>query len=238
MAGFATTRWSLVMAARAEGPEARDALESLCRAYRPAVLAFVRGWGYSRADAEDLTQGFFARFLEKRVHAAADPARGRFRVFLRTALHNFVATARTSANAGRRRAAGPAVDIEPDELPTNADADLPDRAFERAWALLVVNRALQRLRREARAAGKQALFERLKGFLLEAPDRDDYERIAQETATRPNTIAVATHRLRQRLHELVRAELADTVADPVEVDGEYAAVLSALRTSPEPGAAL
>jgi RNA polymerase sigma factor (sigma-70 family) len=230
MAGFDTTRWSLVLAASEPGPGARDALETLCRTYRPAVLAYVRGWGYSRADAEDVTQGFFARLVEKRVHAAADPERGRFRVFLRTALHNFMVSARASANAGRRKATGGDSGLEPDELPTEADADLPERAFERAWALLVVHRAMRRLRQEARAAGKQVLFERLQGFLLESPDRDDYERVAQETDSRPNTIAVATHRLRQRLRELVRDELAETVSDPGAVDDEYAALLDAMRS--------
>jgi RNA polymerase sigma-70 factor (ECF subfamily) len=229
MAGFDTTRWSLVLAAREPGPGARDALEALCRAYRPAVLAYVRGWGYARSDAEDLTQSFFARLVEKRVHAAADPARGRFRVFLRTALHNFILSARAAAGTARRGSNRASAGFDPDELATESDADLPDRAFERAWALLVVNRALQALRREARAAGKLELFDRLKPFLLESPDRDDYERIAAETATRPNTIAVATHRLRARLRELVLAELAETVADPAEVDAEYGALLEAMR---------
>jgi RNA polymerase sigma-70 factor (ECF subfamily) len=229
MAGFETTRWSLVLAAREEGPDARAALEALCRAYRPAVLAYVRGWGYSRSDAEDVTQGFFARLVEKRVHAAADPLRGRFRVFLRTALHNFMVSARESANAGRRKPAQGTAAIEVDDLPTHADDDLPERAFERAFALVVVHRAMRRLKREADAAGKRELFDRLQGFLLEAPERDDYERLAGESGTRPNTIAVATHRLRQRLRELVREELAETVDDPAAVDGEYEVVVGAMR---------
>jgi RNA polymerase sigma-70 factor (ECF subfamily) len=238
MGNFQTTRWSLVLAAREDHPDARDALDALCRAYHPAVLAFVRGWGYSRSDAEDLTQSFFARFLEKRVHAAADPARGRFRVFLRTALHNFVINAQGRAAAVRRRPPPGASGLDPDTLPTEADTDLPERAFERAWALLVVNRALQRLRREAKAAGKADLFARLQGFLLEPPGPDDYARVAREISTRPNTIAVATHRMRQRLHELVRVELADTVSDADEVDGEYETLLDSmrLRARPEPTA--
>jgi RNA polymerase sigma-70 factor (ECF subfamily) len=150
-------------------------------------------------------------------------------VFLRTALHNFILSARAAAGTARRGSNRASAGFDPDELATESDADLPDRAFERAWALLVVNRALQALRREARAAGKLELFDRLKPFLLESPDRDDYERIAAETATRPNTIAVATHRLRARLRELVLAELAETVADPAEVDAEYGALLEAMR---------
>jgi RNA polymerase sigma-70 factor (ECF subfamily) len=178
-----------------------------------------------------VTQSFFARFLERRVHAAADPLRGRFRVFLRTALHNFVISTRASANAAHRKSSQPASGIDPDQLASESDADLPDRAFERAWALLVVHRALRRLRAEARDAGKLELFERLQDFLLEPPDRDDYERVAQATATRSNTIAVATHRLRQRLRELVMRELADTVSDPAETDEEYAQLLAVMRQS-------
>lgn len=229
MAGFATTRWSLVLAARDEGPSARAALESLCRTYRPAVLAYVRGWGHSRSDAEDLTQAFFARFLEKRVHAVADPARGRFRVFLRTALSNFLASAHESAHAARRTPARIELDADPDALAADGPAGQPEQAFERAWALLVVHRALRKLRKEAAAAGKADLFAELEGFLLEPPERDDYERMAQARGTRPNTIAVATHRLRQRLRELVREELAETVDDPGAVDEEYAAVVEAMR---------
>lgn len=229
MAGFATTRWSLVLAASEEGPGARAALDTLCRAYRPAVLAYIRGWGYSRSDAEDLTQGFFARLVEKRVHAAADPLRGRFRVFLRTAVHNHMVSARESAHAARRRPAQGEASVEVDELPTPADEHLPERAFERAFALVVVHRAMRRLRRETEAAGKRELFDRLQGFLLEAPERDDYDRLAAETGTRPNTIAVATHRLRQRLRDLVREELADTVTDATAVDAEYEAVVGAMR---------
>lgn len=229
MAGFETTRWSLVLAAREQGPAARAALEALCRAYRPAVLAYLRGWGYSRSDAEDLTQGFFARLVEKRVHAAADPLRGRFRVFLRTAVHNYMVSARESAQAARRRPAQGEAAVEVDDLPTPVDEHLPERAFERAYALVVVHRALRKLRREADQAGKRELFDRLQGFLLEPPERDDYDRIATETGIRPNTIAVATHRLRQRLRELVREELAETLNDRAGVDAEYEAVVDAMR---------
>jgi DNA-directed RNA polymerase specialized sigma24 family protein len=160
MAGFETTRWSRVLAARADGPDARGALEALCKAHRPAVLARIRGWGCSRSDAEDVTPGFFACFLARRVDAAADPLGGRVRVFLRTALHNLVISTRASANAGHRKSSQPASGIDPDGPASASDADLPDRAFERAWALLVAHRALRRLRAEAKDAGKLELFER------------------------------------------------------------------------------
>jgi len=228
MGAFQTTRWSLIIAARDDTPEARGALDALCRAYRPAVLTYVRGRGHSRGEAEDLTQGFFARFLERGLHASADRERGRFRVYLRTALHNFLVNTYEHDAAERRRPPQRPVDLDPDQLPTAAGDDLPERAFERAWAVTVVQRAMQRLRREARAAGKGELFTRLQGFLLEAPDGDDYPRIAAELGMRANTIAVATHRLRGRLRELVREELADTVDRAEDVDDEYAALVGSM----------
>ena len=101
---FATTRWSLVLAAGDGGDDARAALDQLCRIYRPAVLAYLRSRGHSRSDADDLTQGFFARFVEKRLHETAEPARGRFRTYLRSALHHFVINMAEYDNAERRRA--------------------------------------------------------------------------------------------------------------------------------------
>jgi RNA polymerase sigma-70 factor (ECF subfamily) len=232
MGAFQTTRWSLILAARDDTPTARGALDALCRAYRPAVLTYVRGRGHSRGEAEDLTQGFFARFLERGLHASADPARGRFRVYLRTALHNFLVNSYEHDAAERRRPAQRPVELDPDRLAAEAGEDLPERAFERAWAVTVVQRALQRLRREARAAGKGELFTRLQGFLLESPEADDYPRIAADLGVRANTVAVATHRLRQRLRELVREELADTVDRTEDVEEEYAALVGAMGRRP------
>jgi RNA polymerase sigma factor (sigma-70 family) len=226
---FATTRWSLVHAAGDDSTEARAALEQLCRIYRPAVLAWLRGRGYARTDAEDLTQGFFARFIEKRLHASADPERGRFRTYLRASLHHFVVNVHAYEQADRRRTRAAAGAIDPDTLPGDESA-LPDRAFERAWALATVERARHRLRREAEAAGKAALFERLQEVLLEPPGRDEYAAIAEAFGTRPNTIAVAAHRLRQRLRELVVEQIRLTVADPADVDDEFAVLDEALRT--------
>jgi RNA polymerase sigma-70 factor (ECF subfamily) len=228
MGGFQTTRWSLILAAREPSPDARAALEALCRAYRPAVLAYVRGHGHTGPDAEDLTQSFFARFLEKRVHASADPARGRFRVFMRTALSNFLANSAEYEGAACRRAPRRPADIDPTDLPDRGAEASPERAFEREWALTLVRRAIERLRDETHASGKGELFARLNGFLLEPPGPDDYARVARELGTRANTIAVATHRLRQRLHELVRDELTVTVDDDADLDDEYAVTVGAL----------
>ena len=216
------------MAARADTPQARAALDTLCRTYRPAVLAYVRARGHAGAEAEDLTQGFFARFLEQNLHANVDPDRGRFRVYLRTALHNFLVNAWVHAGAAQRRPPQGMVEYDPDTLHAADAANLPEQAFERAFALTVIQRATARLRREARASGKAALFARLQAFLLEAPEGDDYARIAADLGMRANTIAVATHRLRERLRELVRAELADTVSGAEQVEAEYAALAASM----------
>lgn len=225
---FETTRWSLVQAAGTGDAQARAALEELCRIYRPAVLAWLRGRGHGRSDAEDLTQGFFARFIEKRLHETAAPERGRFRTYLRTALHHFVVNAAEYEHAARRHAGQPASELDPADLAA-ADSEAPDRAFERAWALALVQRAMQRLRRETEAAGKAELFARLQDVLVEPPASQEYARIGAALGTRPNTIAVAAHRLRLRLRALVREEIALTVVDAGDIDAEYATVAAALR---------
>lgn len=226
MAGFQTTRWSLIVAARGASADARDALDLLCRCYRPAVISYLRRYGYARADADDVAQDFFARFVERRFQDVADPQRGRFRMFLRTALRHFVTSAHDHAHAARRRPADAGAAIDPDLVDSG---ESPEHAFERAWAMTVLGRALERLREEAAAAGKLALFERLSGFLVEAPEPRDYQRVATVLGLRPNTVAVATHRLRERLRELVRAELSDTVAGPEDLREELQALRAALE---------
>lgn len=226
MAGFQTTRWSLIVAARGASPDAREALDLLCRCYRPAVISYLRRYGYARADADDLAQDFFARFVEKRFQEVADPQRGRFRMFLRTALRHFVASAHAREHAARRQPANAGAGIDPERIDSG---ESPERAFERAWALTVMGRALERLRTEAVAAGKTPLFDHLSCFLVEAPEPRDYERVAAALGMRPNTVAVATHRLRARLRELVNAELSDTVTGPEDLAEEIEALQAALE---------
>lgn len=226
---FRTTSWSLVLSARGEGAAARSALEGLCVAYRPAVLAYVRLRGYGPHDAEDLTQGFFAGLIENEIHAAADPSRGRFRAFLLTVLKRFLINADASAARAKRGGGAAPLSLDAANIPESSapnDED-PEHAFELAWAVAVIDRALERLRTEAEVAGKLALFERLQEFLLEPPEEADYEAAAVALGMRRNTLAVAVHRLRHRLRALVCVELAETVADPEDVDTE----LDALRAA-------
>jgi RNA polymerase sigma-70 factor (ECF subfamily) len=230
MTRFDSTQWSVVVRARGSTPDARDALNELCRTYRPPVLAFIRGRGYGVDAAEDLAQAFFALFLADAYHATADPARGRFRGFLLTALKRFLINADVEARALRRGGA-----IRFDALTENsqandasADSSTPEREFERSWARAVVSSALRRLRREAEEAGKLTMFETLREFLTESPDDADYARAAAALNMRRNTLAVAVHRLRNRLRELVRSELKQTTAARGDLEVELRQLRAAL----------
>jgi RNA polymerase sigma-70 factor (ECF subfamily) len=229
MSRFDSTQWSLVLRAQGDSDEARSALEALCRAYRPPVLAYVRNRGYHGDAAEDLTQSFFARFLEHAYYADADPLRGRFRAFLLTALKRFLIDADEEAHAVKRggRMHFESLDNNVDETRVLSEEVTPERAFERAWALVVLDAAMRKLRAEAERAGKRELFETLREFLTERPDETDYARAAATLNLRRNTLAVAVHRLRHRLRDLVRAELAQTAA----ATGDFEAELNELRAA-------
>lgn len=236
MTGFATTRWSLILEAR-RGPEsARAALEELCRAYRGPVLSYVRRCGHAAADAEDLTQEFFTRFLERRWDTVADPARGRFRALLLTTLKRFLLNAGAMARAGRRGGGQHRVDLDEalDHLAAPG-SESPERAFERAWALTVLERAFARLRVEAERAGRLALFERLAPHLAEPAEAAEYRRLGEELGLRANTVAVSVHRLRLRLRALVREELVDTTDGEEAVAAELHALRDALAAAVGPG---
>lgn len=216
---FETTQWSVVQQAGGEGDAARDALSVLCRIYRPPVFAYVRAHRPRDTEAEDLTQAFFVHFLERDLPARADPGRGRFRAFLLTALKNFLAQEHGRARAQRH---GGRMQRAPDTLlETLADpSPTPDDAFELEWARTVLREAMRRLEQESDRAGKAKLFAELRPYLVDGPDRSDYESLAEANGLRRNTIAVAVHRLRGRLQALVRDVLADTVRDAGDVDEE------------------
>ena len=227
MGRFETTRWSVVLRARGEAGDARAALEQLCRTYRPPVLAFVRFRGYPSDAAEDLTQAFFTRFLERGWHASADPGRGRFRSFLLTALKRFLIDADAEA-ATLKRGGGLRFELLDDDC-VGATGETPDAAFEREWAHAVLKAALGRLRSEAEQAGKLELFRRLAEFLIERPDEAEYARAAEDLHLRRNTLAVAVHRMRQRLRELVREELMETTSSRTELEEELRTLRGSLH---------
>ena len=167
MSRFDTTRWSLVLQARGDAPQARTALETLCRAYRPAVVAYVRHRGYANDAADDLVQAFFLRFIDQSWHAGADRERGRFRTYLLTMLKRHLGASEVEA-AALKRGGGVRIDsIDATAEDDNPDGDDPERHFERAWAMTVLAHAFARLREEAERAGKLELFETLREFVLE-----------------------------------------------------------------------
>ena len=220
MSRFQTTQWSLVLNARKEPELARQALESLCRLYRPPVLAYIAAHRYTAESAEDLTQAFFARFIEQGYYLKADPQRGRFRALLLTALKRFLDDSLDRETTIKRGGQARMVSLD-----SFADASLPDRdspefAFHRAWAHTLVQSSLRKLRDEAREAGKAELFDALSAFIAERPDDADYERVAARFGMRRNTLAVAVHRMRHRLHTLIREQLADTAANADDLDME------------------
>lgn len=227
MSRFQTTRWSLIQAARDDPSRARPALEQLCRAYRPPVLAFIRQHGHSTSDAEDLTQEFFTRFLERGWHAGADPRRGRFRSLLLTTLRRFLLDQHAQDSAqkrgdGRMAIAGDALDAIAD------GGDTPEQAFTRTWLATIVTHAMTRLQAEWTLAGKHEQFERLAPLLVEHADSNDLQALAAESGSRSNTLAVQAHRMRQRLRQLVRLELLQTVCSREALEEELAELRAAI----------
>jgi len=233
---FPTTRITLIQAARGEsGPLAHEALSTLCTAYWYPIYAYVRRLGRSHDEAEDLTQGFFTRVLEKHYLRDFDRERGRFRSFLLGALKHFIANERDAARAQKRgggRAPLPLDEVlQADErYGLEARSDLtPDRIFERQWAMTVLTRAQNRLGEEATRQGKEVQFDRLKGLLVGEDAGLGYRSLAEELNTTEGALRVAVHRLRQRFRELLREEIASTVTDPRDVGSELRDLVAAIR---------
>lgn len=218
MSGFQDTRWSLIVAAREQPQRAQAALEQLCRAYRPPVLAYLRHCGLSPGDAEDLTQAFFVHFLERGWYAEADPQRGRFRSLLLTALRHFIIDQHHHDGAQKRSA----VFAGDDAIDRIADeGEGPEAAFTRTWLGTVIGHAMNRLQDEWTRAGKREQFEQLAPLLEHAEPRE-LQALASATGMRSNTLAVQAHRMRQRLRDLVREELLQTVGSPEALELELA----------------
>jgi RNA polymerase sigma factor (sigma-70 family) len=233
---FATTRWSVVLHAGRAGSKsssARDALARLCRTYWFPLYAHVRRRCFSAHDAEDLTQEFFARLLARQSIAEADPARGRFRAFILTALNHFLADewdrARAEKRGGtRERLSLDMADAE-DRFAQLADpAASPDQTFDREWALAVLRSVLAQLESEYSAAGKGDVFAALKSTLTGVRESQPYAELAAQLGRNENAVKVAVHRLRQRYRALLQAEIADTVASDDDANAEMRVLLQAL----------
>ncbi len=237
-AAFPTTRITLIEAARGEPTsEARDALSVLCSAYWFSIYAYIRRLGYRREDAEDLTQSFFARVLDKQYLRDFERERGRFRSFLLGALKHFLANERDWARAQKR--GGGSATLPLDAVLRTAEHrygleprdDLsPDKLFERQWAFALLTRVQERLQAEADHDGKGTQFERLKSSLTADELGVTYRTIAVELNTTEGAIKVVVHRLRRRFRELLREEIAQTVDNPEDVGNELRDLMAALRT--------
>jgi RNA polymerase sigma factor (sigma-70 family) len=231
---FCTTHWTVVLAAGHEpSPQTDRALEVLCRAYWFALYAFVRRQGYNVEDAQDLTQGFLARFLEKKYIERADPERGRFRTFLLACLKNFLANEWNRSHTAKRGAAYQAISwdehaAENQFLAEPATGVSPEEAFEKRWAGMLLDQVLLRLRAEFEAAGKTEAFNPLKEFLWGAESSISYAELSTQLDLSEGAARVAVHRFRQRYRELLRMTVADTVADPKDVDDELRHLISVL----------
>ena len=232
---FVTTHWSIVLTAQGESPEAREALEKLCRNYWWPIYGFVRRQGHTPEEAQDLTQSFFAFLLERKGLDTVGPEKGRLRSFFLASVRNFLANAHRSAMAGKRGHGRPALSLE--ELVGREHAHLEpldtltaDRIYERRWALTLLDQVFARLGEEYRKAGNAALFDQLKQLLTGEPEERSQAEIAQELRMTENAVTQAFHRLRQRYRQLVREEIAHTVALPGDVDDELRHFIAILQT--------
>jgi RNA polymerase sigma-70 factor (ECF subfamily) len=223
---FVTTHWSVVLTAgRTDTTRAHDALAKLCQTYWYPLYAYVRRRGQSPEDAQDLTQEFFARLLEKNWVGNADQTKGRFRSFLLSAMNHFLADEWDKARAQKRGGGVPAVPLQFDAAETRygvepADPTTPERIFERRWALTLLEEVLSHLRAEYAQEGKADLFATLHPCLVGERTAQPYAELAAKLGTSEGMVKSAVHRLRQRYRQLLRDEIANTVAGTEEVDEE------------------
>jgi DNA-directed RNA polymerase specialized sigma24 family protein len=225
-ASFATTHWSVVAhCALTDVPEATDALARLCEMYWPPIYSFIRRRGYSPADAQDLTQSFFAFFLRTKGYARTDRLHGKFRSFLLASVKNFHADNWDRDQAIKRGGGYQFVSLNQETAEafydaTSASDSTAERLFELRWAKALTAGAFDVLRNELQAEGKLQLFEQLKNFLAGGSEPPSYDEASARMGLPRATVKTHVHRLRQRYREIVRREIARTVSAPHEIDDE------------------
>ncbi|MFN0204870.1 MAG: RNA polymerase sigma factor [Planctomycetota bacterium] len=233
---FANTRWSVVVAAgdRAH-PDAERALEELCNCYWSPLYSYARRSGHDSESARDAVQGFFANLIEKRSIGGADPKRGRFRSYLLGAFQHYLSDERDRGNAQKRGGGRKLLSLnftfdgaEERYQKEPAGGATPGEAFEREWALLLVNQVFTTIRGEYEQSGKLKLFEELKNHLTGDPASRPFAEIAAKLAATEGAVKVAAHRLRERFRERLRNEVAQTVKDHNEIDDEIRSLMNAL----------
>lgn len=232
---FVTTHWSIVLSAQAHlGTRSSEALEALCRSYWYPLYAYVRWSGHSPADAEDLTQAFFACLLEKDYLRAADREKGRFRTFLLMALKRFMANEYDRAHAKKRGGFTQFLPIDHDFAESRYAADPatgvdPERVFDRHWARTVLDRTLARLREEYATTGRAQLFEHLANSLDKDSSALSYAEIAHRLNLTEAAVKMAVYRMRRRYRELLLSEITQTVANPQDAQHELQQLFEAFQ---------
>jgi RNA polymerase sigma factor (sigma-70 family) len=231
---FETTHWSVVLAAGGEDSQAaRTALAALCEAYWYPLYAYIRRWGATADDAGDLTQAFLTSLLERRDFTGLSQERGRFRAFLLASLRHFLANDAARRRSQKRGGGAATVPLESDDaehryLVEPVDAETPERLYERRWALIVIDRVLLALRREAEAEGRAAEFDAIKACMLGRAAAGSYAAIADRLRVSEGAVRVAVHRLRRKFQARLKQDIAATVSSPDQVEDEIRYLIRAL----------
>jgi DNA-directed RNA polymerase specialized sigma24 family protein len=208
----------------------QEALASLCSAYWSPIFAYIRRRGHGAEQAKDLTQEFFARLLERDWLAGLTKEGSKFRAFLLVAVKRFLAVEHERQSAMKRGGGVAPLSIEDADIAAPASRDeTPERAFDRRWALTVIDRAVGRLQAEAKASGREALFAQISEFLAVDPEPGAYDRSAAALGISRSAVAMAVHRLRLRLREHVKSEVSETLSTPRQVEEEIRELMAALR---------
>lgn len=233
---FEPTQWSVVLeAAQSQAPGGPQALAELCASYWPPLYAFARHRGNPPEDAQDFVQGFFEHLIGHRSLTSVDPAKGRFRSFLLASFQNFMAAEARRAHREKRGGRVERIRLDWESAEGRlafepADQLTPETLYDAQWALLLLDRATERLRQEQAAAGKAETFAALQGFLGSDGGRSEvsYEEVARHLGVGVALVKTLIHRLRRRHAQLVREEVARTLLDPTQVDAEVHALCEAL----------
>jgi len=234
-AAFTTTHWSVVLEAQGESPAAQEALEDLCRTYWRPIYGFVRREGAKPEEAKDITQGFFALILERKDFSSVRQEKGRLRSFLLASLKHFMANGRRNAATMKRGGGRVLLPLEEIESYDSREFDRgdmlsPDLLYDRRWAFTVLDRVFARLREESERSLNPPLLQRLNTLLSDEPDRPSQAEIAREFGMTENAVKQAFHRLRNHYRQLLREEVAHTVATPAEIEDELRHLIAALRS--------